>query len=178
MKDSRLRPLFARLADECRADPQKAVGYMTAVCDTPHTDNFLAWSVSAGDPPFIQIPVEQNERLGGSGAAPCPGDLLTMALAACMDGAIRMVADTRGVSLDSIRVEATNRADLRAILGVEDLPEPPDIGFSMHVQITPASGESRERVEKMLAIAEASSAVLGFFRLATDVKVTSVILGP
>ena len=82
----------------------------------------------------------------------------------------------QGVSLDAIRVEATNRADLRAILGIEDLPEPADTGFSMHIQVTPSAGEARERVEKMLAIAEASSAVLGFFRDATDVKVTSVII--
>ena len=176
MKESRLRPLFARLVEECRADPQKAVGHMTAVCDSPDTANFLAWSVAAGDPPFVHIPVEQTERLGGSGTAPCPGDLLAMALAACMDGAIRMVADLRGVSLDVIRVEVINRADLRAILGIDDLPEPPDAGFSMHIQVTPATGEARERVEKTLLIAEASSPVLGLFRAATEVKVTSVIV--
>jgi uncharacterized OsmC-like protein len=149
---------------------------MVATCDAPDPSNFLKWSVKAGDPPYLEIPVEQNPRLGGSGASPCPGDLIAMALAACMDGAIRMVADRRGVELEAIRVVAINRGDVREILGVGDLPEPEDIGLAMTIEVVPGVDQSREKVETVLQLAERASAVLGLIRAATPVTVSASIV--
>ena len=41
---------------------------------------------------------------------------MTIALAACMDGTVRMIADLMEIELDRIRVEVVNRGDIREML--------------------------------------------------------------
>ncbi|MEX0874290.1 MAG: OsmC family protein [Actinomycetota bacterium] len=176
MRESKLRPLFAQLADECRADHHKAIGEMVAISDSPDPSNFIRWTVRSVHP-HLEIPIEQHERLGGSGSAPCPGTLIAMALAACMDGTIRMIADSRGVELDSIHVEVVNRGDMRAIIGVADeVPEPADAGISMNIEVVPSPGQDRGKVARVLELSEASSAVLLMLRGGVPITTNASII--
>jgi len=63
-----------------------------------------------------ELTVGQHPALGGDGSGPCPGELVTMALAACMDGTVRGIADLMEIELDRIRVEVVNRGDVREML--------------------------------------------------------------
>ena len=121
-----LKPLWRQLADECRADPAKAVGEMRAVCDSVPGDP-LKWSVTGSPGWQRELMIGNHPALGGDGSGPCPGELVTMALAACMDGTVRMIADLMEIELDRIRVEVVNRGDIREMLRIKDvdIPDPP-----------------------------------------------------
>ncbi|MCJ7672531.1 MAG: OsmC family protein [Acidimicrobiia bacterium] len=94
-----------------------------------------------------------------------------MALAACMDGTIRMLADILEIELDRLRVEVVNRGDVRDILRAQDVRPPDDVGFRMTMEIE-APGAPPEAVEKLKKAAVASSAVLNMLRGGTPVDVT------
>lgn len=114
--------------------------------------------------------IGNHPGLGGDGSAPCPGELVTMALAACMYGSVRMIADLMEIELDRIRVEVVNRGDLRDLLRVIDVDIPGSTGITMTVEIE-ASGETEERLAKLRSAAVARSAVLNVLRGPTPVEV-------
>jgi KaiC/GvpD/RAD55 family RecA-like ATPase len=86
-----------------------------------------------------------------------------MALAACMDGTVRMTSDLMGIELDRIRVEVVNRGDVREILRIDDVHISSDTGITMTVELE-ASGETEERLAKLREAAEAGFAVLQMLR--------------
>jgi len=165
-----LKPLWRQLADECRADPAKAVGEMRAVCDSVPGDP-LKWSVTGSPGSQRELTTGNHPALGGDGSGPCPGELVTMALAACMDGTVRMVADLMEIELDRIRVEVVNRGDIREMLRINDVDIPGPTGITMTMEIE-ASGETEERLAKLRGAAMANSAVLNMLRGQTPVEVS------
>lgn len=108
--------------------------------DNPALANVLSQARTSGaDPadPFhsrvepnpgsgVVVPVGTHSGVGGPYEAPCPGDLLCAALAACQDSTIRIVANLLGVRLVSLEVRVTGQVDLRGALGIgADVP----VGF-------------------------------------------------
>jgi uncharacterized OsmC-like protein len=112
-----------------------------------------------------------HPAVGGDGSAPCPGELVTMALAACMDGSIRVFADLMEIKLDRIRVEVVSRGDMRVFLGVNDVELPGDTGITMTVDLE-ARSATEEQLAELREIAEAASGVLYMLRSQIDVAVT------
>jgi uncharacterized OsmC-like protein len=160
--DSILKPIFRDLAEQGRADPEKAVAEMRAICDSD-TGDPLKWSVTGSPGSQHEMKVGQHPAIGGDGSAPCPGELVTMAIAACMDGSVRFFADLMEIRLERIRVEVVNRGDMRHLLGVPEVGIPPDMGITMTVSIE-APGETPERLAKLRAACEAYSGVLNMMR--------------
>ena len=165
-----MKPLWRELADQCRADPTRAVSEMRAVCDSA-TGDPLKWTVTGSPGSQHEMAVGQHPLLGGDGSAPCPGELVAMALAACMDGTIRSCADLMEIAVDRIRVEVVNRGDIRGFLGVDDLKAPDDLGITMTVELE-ASGATEARLAKLCQAAEAAPGVLGMLRQQIPVAVT------
>ena len=165
-----VKPLWRELAEECRADPTRAVSEMRAVCDSTPGDP-LRWTVTGSPGLQGEMTVGLHPSVGGDGSAPCPGELVTMALAACMDGSVRLYADLMGIELDRIRVEVVNRGDVRGFLRVTDVELPADTGITMTVELE-ARGASEEQLTKLRETAEAASGVLYMLRnqLAVDVS--------
>jgi uncharacterized OsmC-like protein len=112
-----------------------------------------------------------HPTVGGDGSAPCPGELVTMALAACMDGSVRLFADLMEITLDRIRVEVVNRGDVRGFLRVDDVELPGDIGITMTVELE-APDATQEQLAKLRTTAEAASGVLHMLRGEMAVAVT------
>jgi uncharacterized OsmC-like protein len=131
----------------------------------------MNWSVTGSPGSKLEMAIGNHPALGGDGTAPCPGELVTMALAACMDGTIRMTADLMEIELDRIRVEVVNRGDMRDLLRINDvdIPGPPP-GITMTIEIE-ATGVSEERLAKLRSAAE-GSAVLNVLRGETPVEVS------
>jgi uncharacterized OsmC-like protein len=75
----------------------------------------------------VVVPVGAHSAVGGPYDAPCPGDLLCAALAACQDSTIRIVANLLGVRLVSLQVRVTGQVDIRGALGMS-----PDVRVGFH----------------------------------------------
>jgi uncharacterized OsmC-like protein len=165
-----MRPLWKQLADECRADPTRALCEMRAVCDSDPSDP-LKWTVTGSPGSKHEMAIGQHPSLGGDGSVPCPGELVAMALAACMDGTVRLFADLMEIEVDRIRVEVVNRGDVRALLGATDVDSPADTGITMTVKIE-ARGATEEQLIELREISGAASGVLNMLRHKLAVEVT------
>lgn len=105
-------------------------------------------------------PVGVHSAIGGPYDAPCPGDLLCAALAACQDSSIRMVAARMGIELTALEVHVQGQVDVRGALGVQkDVP----VGFQsftcdVHIQVK--AGTSPEMLEKLRGAAERCCVVM------------------
>lgn len=165
-----MKPLWQELADQCRADPTRAVSEMRAVSDSAPGDP-LRWTVTGSPGSQHEMVVGLHPTVGGDGSAPCPGELVAMALAACMDGSIRLYADLMEIDLDRIRVEVVSRGDVRHFLRANDVEPPADTGITMTVELE-AHGATEERLAKLRATAEAASGVLNMLRFPIPVAVT------
>lgn len=166
-----LKPLLRELAERYRAHPEEAVAETRAVCDSTPGDP-LKWSVVGSPALMKELQVGQHPALGGDGSAPCPGELLAVAMASCMDGTIRSIADLIELRLDSIRVEVVNRGDVREFVRLLDAPAPPDTGISMTVDVRVRKGEDSAKVATLRAAAEGGSAVLNLVRSGAPVSVS------
>jgi uncharacterized OsmC-like protein len=60
-----------------------------------------------------------DRQIGGLHDAPNPGDPLGAALAACQDGAIRMIANLLGVELSALEAKVSGELDVRGCLGAD-----------------------------------------------------------
>lgn len=99
----RERPAEARIVDHARA---ASIG----------SDPFHG-AVIAGD---VQASLEFgiHRAIGGDHDLLNPGDILCAALAACLDGTLRMIAARMGVMLEALEVEVKAFADVRGCLMV------------------------------------------------------------
>jgi uncharacterized OsmC-like protein len=67
----------------------------------------------------VHVPCGVHQAVGGPYDAPCPGDLLCAALAACQDSSIRMVANLMGIELIALEVHVKATVDVRGALGID-----------------------------------------------------------
>jgi uncharacterized OsmC-like protein len=166
-----LKPILQSLAQQGRADPSRLLSEMGATSSSAPGDP-LRWTVRGWPSWQGEQAVGEHEALGGDGSAPCPGELVSMALAGCMAGSIRWYADLMEIELEAIDVEVAIRGDVRTYLELDDMPRPSNTGISMRVDVRAAPGQDPEHVKAMLAEAERASAVLGMLRTPVPVAVT------
>ncbi|MES2974369.1 MAG: OsmC family protein [Pseudomonadota bacterium] len=102
----------------------------------------------------VAVPVGVHHAVGGPYDAPCPGDLLCAALAACQDSTIRMVANLMGIELLALEVHVKATVDVRGAMGIhKDAP----VGFqsiTCEVHLKASEGTPPEALEKLLVTAE------------------------
>jgi uncharacterized OsmC-like protein len=124
---------------------------------------------SAGAPLRFGI----HRAVGGDHDYPNPGDLLSAALAACLDSTLRMLAEHMGVRLQSLEVRVEAECDVRGCLLVErSVP----VGFQKmrcSVRLQPEGQVEAERLKMLLGAAEGSCVVLQTLR--NGVTVTAQI---
>ena len=106
------RPLKLRY----REAPAEAVIRTTARCSMEDPGDPRACRLQAGP---LGLTVEAHEGVGGPGRAPCSGDLLLGALAACLQITMQMVASAMGLALERAAVEVSGELDLRGTLGLD-----------------------------------------------------------
>ena len=111
-----------------------------------------------------------HRAVGGDHDLPNPGDLLSAALAACLDSTLRMIADHLDIRLESLQVTVTAECDVRGCLLVErGVP----VGFQrMHcsVRLRPSGDVEEEKLQMLLAAAENSCVVLQTLRSGVTVQ--------
>lgn len=133
------------LKDRYRAEPDAA--RITLTARGSETAGAAACSVDIGRAAYA---AQAHAGVGGEGTAPCSGDLLLGALAACAQVTCQMVASASGIETTKIEVTATGELDLRGTLGIDrEVP----VGFdriTLHFGVEGAGEQRDELIEKTL----------------------------
>lgn len=111
-----------------------------------------------------------NEKIGGSGFEPTPGDVLLAALAACQAMTFKSVAAAMGIRLTSLAVDVEGEVDHRGVL----LMAGARAGFesiTCLVRFAAAPGTDRRALAQLTAAAEKACAVTDTIRNATPLVV-------
>ena len=140
-----LREAQRPLKERYRAEPSEARIVLTA--RGSETASAVSCSVDIGR---AVVAAQAHSGVGGSGGAPCSGDLLLGALAACAQVTCQMVAAASGIETSRIEVSATGELDLRGTLGIDrDVP----VGFErieLHFDVEGAGERRDELIGKTL----------------------------
>lgn len=102
----------------------------------------------------VKVPCGVHRAVGGPYDAPCPGDLLCAALAACQDSSIRMVANLMGIELIALEVQVKATVDVRGAMGI-DMSVP--VGFqsiTCNIHLQAKEGTPPDLLEKLRVAAQ------------------------
>jgi uncharacterized OsmC-like protein len=169
-RQAALRALYAER-------PQEALTHKSArttSAEAAATDPFHG-EVEVGDGYGTSLRFGLDRSIGGLSDAPNPGDLLCAALAACQDGAIRMIANLLGVELTELEVEVSGQLDVRGCLGADSGVRVGFEALECKVHLTAKEGTHPNRVETLVAAAERFCVNLDTLRGGIEVR-TSVLL--
>jgi uncharacterized OsmC-like protein len=121
--------------DNLRQAPEPPIA--TFAASSSLGDNYQT-SVSIRD---FTLTVDEPPTIGGEDTGPTPVELVLAALGTCQEIVYATYARVRGIPLDSVRVHAEGRLDLRGFYGVADVPSGfQDVTFTVEVD-SPASPE-------------------------------------
>lgn len=109
-----LRELQRPLKQAYRDDPATAV--LTLRAEASGDDGPTSCSIDIGRAVYE---AQAHAGVGGSGTAPCSGDLLLGALAACAQVTYQMVAAAMTVPVATVHVVVEGDLDLRGTLGID-----------------------------------------------------------
>lgn len=119
----------------------------------------------------LDIPVSVHKAVGGESDFPCPGEILATALASCLDTAIRMIANLKGIELTHLQVHVSLGADVRGTLMTGDnVP----VGFQtahMKVDLQTERELSKSHLNTLLDAAERSCVILQTLRSPPAVQI-------
>jgi uncharacterized OsmC-like protein len=133
------------LKERYRAEPAEA--RITLTARGGESAGAAACSVDIGRAVYA---AQAHAGVGGEGTAPCSGDLLLGALAACAQVTCQMVAAASGIETTKIEVTADGELDLRGTLGIDrEVP----VGFdriTLRFAVEGAGDRRGELIEKTL----------------------------
>ena len=123
----------------------------------------------------VDIPISVHKAVGGESDFPCPGEILAAALASCLDTAIRIIANLKGIELSHLEVQVSFGADVRGTLMTdENVP----VGFQsahMKVDLKTKSGLSQRHLNALIDAAERSCVILQTLRAPPTVEIERVL---
>jgi uncharacterized OsmC-like protein len=162
-----VREVQRPLKERYRAEPDAA--RITLRARSSEADGAGACSVDIGR---AVHEAQAHAGVGGAGTAPCSGDLLLGALAACAQVTCQMVAAASGIPTERIEVVVEGSLDLRGTLGlVRDAP----VGFEeirMRFEID-APDATQEQLESLVEKTERYCVVLQTLRTPPVVELVS-----
>ena len=163
----RVREIQTPLRARYQADPTAGKHILSAVSASSDLADPLHCSVAAAGQ---VVRAGAHPAVGGSGDAPCSGDLLLAALAACQETTLRMVAANMGIGLNSVRVEVDADWDARGTLA---MGAPVGItAIRCRTAVVVDSDERGERAERLLRSAEKYCVILDTLRSGVPVEST------
>jgi putative redox protein len=101
---------------------------------------------------FEPIVIDEPPAFGGTDRGPNPAELLLVALGACQELTLAVLAEQLGLQIESIEVEVQGELDLRGFLGIDRAVRPGFQRIEMTVHIT--SPEPEERLRDLLDLAD------------------------
>lgn len=148
-----LRERQAPLKERYQTDPDSAklTFVVRSVTDGDDPTRCRIATVPAGGEPAVWE-VAAHPYAGGPGDAPCSGDLLLAALAACQEITLRMVAAAMGIRLARLELEVEGDLDFRGTMGIDG--ETP-VGYSeIRTRVRLQADAPPDRLEKLRQRAE------------------------
>jgi uncharacterized OsmC-like protein len=118
-----------------------------------------------------------HAAVGGDGDAPCSGDLLLAALAACQEITLRMVAANMGIEIRELDVEVEADWDARGTLAMGRAFPVGIRAIRCTTRVTIAEDADGERAERLLRSAERYCVVLDTLRTGVDVDASIDVRG-
>ena len=163
-----LRTLYAESPQQART---RKMARTTSV-EIPATDPFHG-EVEVGSGYGTSVRYGLDRYIGGLHDAPNPGDLLCAALAACQDGAIRMIANLLQVELTALEVKVTGELDVRGCLGLDPGARVGFEALDCQVDLAAVDGSDPKRLEALVAAAERFCVNLDTLRAGIEVNTSA-----
>ena len=165
-----LRELQAPIKRRYEAEPEAARITMTVRSAPSDLSDPLHVAIAPDAVPGLTWRSGAHPGVGGAGDAPCSGDLLMGALAACQEVTLRMVASAMGIELEAVEVEVSGEADLRGTLAMaRDVPVGVT-GITCRTRVRVKEGTNPERASRLLENAERYCVVLNTLRAGVEVR--------
>jgi uncharacterized OsmC-like protein len=162
----RVREIQTPLRARYQADPSAGKHILRATSAPSDLADPLHCSVAAAGQ---IVSAGAHPAVGGSGDAPCSGDLLLAALAACQETTLRMAANM-GIGLHSVRVDVEADWDARGTLA---MGAPVGItAIRCRTTVVVESDERGDRAERLLRSAEKYCVILDTLRSGVPVEST------
>jgi len=168
-KTTNLRDTQNALREEYTRDPGSATVVLTVHSAESDLDDPLHCAVAPGREVVWRSGA--HAAVGGVGDAPCSGDVLLGALAACQEITLRMVAANMGIRITSLTVTVEGDWDPRGTLAMRDFP----IGLTRircKTEVTVEDDGKGDRSERLLRSAEKYCVVLNTLREGVPVDAT------
>jgi uncharacterized OsmC-like protein len=166
-----IRERQAPLRERYRTQPETAIQRLTVTSRGSVADPLHA-EISPAAFPTVTWRTGAHAAVGGEGDAPCSGDVLLGALAACQEITLRMVAANMGVEIRDLRIEVDADWDARGTLAMgREFP----VGIraiTCRTEVTIADDANGERAERLLRSAERYCVVLDTLRTGVEVDAT------
>ncbi len=113
-----------------------------------------------------------HTAVGGESDFPVPGDILSAAIASCLDSCIRIIANRLGVKLKSLEVVVEAEVDVHGTLRIDDnVP----VGFQnieINVNLETEHVVQEALLDALLAAAEHSCVIIQTLRTAPTISVS------
>ncbi|MCS7050319.1 MAG: OsmC family protein [Thermomicrobium sp.] len=166
-----VREAVSNLVEAIRANPRLATGTTTVRVD------WIGGTQAVGRiRQFEPVVIDEPPALGGSDRGPNPTELLLVALGACQELTLAVLAEQLGIAIDAIEVEVRGDLDLRGFLGIDPAIRPGFQRLEVAVHIT--SPEPPERLEELLRLAERLCPVSDMLRNPVPIETTLEITRP
>ena len=118
-----------------------------------------------------------HEAVGGEGDAPCSGDMLLGALAACQEITLRMVAANLGIEIEALTIDVEADWDARGTLAMGRAFPVGIRSIRCRTIVAIAEDANGERAARLLRSAERYCVVLDTLRTGVEVDATIDIQG-
>lgn len=156
------------LAMRYQHDPKQA--WITDVaCTGTHPENIQDSLHTEVTTAGVDIAIGVHTAVGGNSDAPVPGELLSAALASCLDSTIRIIADRLNVQLRHLAVVVSAEVDVRGTLKLN--PNIPVEFQKMHISVdlNAAANTKPAMLNALVQAAESSCVVLQTLRKPTEI---------
>ena len=172
--DTNMRSRQSPLMKRYRSLPEAAVIVDSARTSSEHATPLHPFysSVTFGDGVTVRQPIGVHKAVGGMSDFPNPGEMLSAAIAGCLDCTTRMIANRLGIQLTLLDISVDAKVDVRGMLQVD---RDVQVGFQsidVDVKIEAGPGVSKAQLDMLVKAAEASCVVLQTLRNPPDINIS------
>jgi uncharacterized OsmC-like protein len=118
----------------------------------------------------MELPVGIHKAVGGEHDLPNPGNLISAALAACLDTTIRIIANRLGIQIEGLQVMVSSHADVRGTLVVDRNVPVQFQEMNCTIKLKATKETNPRLLDKLLAAAEYSCVNLQTLRNGVEVN--------